>query len=199
MKRKIFARIWDRQNKKWLSQKVDIFSEEMRLCLSKIDDFSNFEISPYTGQKDTDGREIWEGDYMLTQHNMYVDNRCLCVIEFCYNRFTAETVSSNVMESFDLNEIVRNKEKRNVIGNRYEDNLPELIEKIYHPPVEDSKLNESANDQTKVADWFEAVPSISTPKIKTACTLCRCQAFDEAHMSDPMCVCGHNMSSHGMG
>lgn len=65
MSREIKFRIWDKINKKWL--------KHFNANLLNIGDLSNVELMQYTGQKDKNGKEIYEGD--ILKYNFPYDGR----------------------------------------------------------------------------------------------------------------------------
>ena len=122
--RKIKLRVWDKENKKWLSQ------EEIK-GLWHIDDLYNqlgftdsyYPVSEFTGLFDKNGKEIFEGDVLNW------DNECTILIKwsdglagFYYDMLTQK--NENIV-CFDIR-FYRSDESAEVIGNVFEN--PELLE-----------------------------------------------------------------------
>ena len=103
MSREIKFRIWDKINRMWLRCfNVNLFD---------IGDLPNVELMQYTGLKDKNGKEIYEGDIVIL-NDTEEENRC--VVKYKYGSY--------ILVDGDLRENLSNVEDRflEVIGNIYE-------------------------------------------------------------------------------
>lgn len=103
MSREIKFRIWDKINRMWLRCfNVNLFD---------IGDLPNVELMQYTGLKDKNGKEIYEGDIVIL-NDAEEENRC--VVKYKYGSY--------ILVDGDLRENLSNVEDRflEVIGNIYE-------------------------------------------------------------------------------
>ena len=103
MSREIKFRIWDKINRMWLRCfNVNLFD---------IGDLPNVELMQYTGLKDKNGKEIYEGDIVIL-NDAEEENRC--VVKYKYGSY--------ILIDGDLREDLSNVEDRflEVIGNIYE-------------------------------------------------------------------------------
>ena len=115
MSREIKFRIWDKINKKWLN----CFNAN----LLNIGDLSNVELMQYTGIKDKNGVEIYEGDIVLIR----IDKTNILhktVVKFKHGAFIADIIGDN--DYIYLFHFGFNKDDFEVIGNVWEN--PELLE-----------------------------------------------------------------------
>lgn len=109
MNRKIKFRIWDKINKKWLNR--------FNANLLNIVDLSNVELMQYTGIKDKNGVEIYEGDIVLIR----IDKTNILhktVVKFKHGAFIADIIGNN--DYIYLFHFGFNKDDFEVIGNIYE-------------------------------------------------------------------------------
>lgn len=103
MSREIKFRAWDITNQMWLKR--------FNANLLNIGDLSNVEMNQYTGLKDKNGKEIYEGDIVIL-NDAEEENRC--VVKYKYGSY--------ILIDGDLREDLSNVEDRflEVIGNIYE-------------------------------------------------------------------------------
>lgn len=103
MSREIKFRIWDKINRMWL--------KSFNANLLNVGDLSNVEINQYTGVKDKNGKEIYEGDIVIL-NDAEEENRC--VVKYKYGSY--------ILVDGDLRENLSNVEDRflEVVGNIYE-------------------------------------------------------------------------------
>jgi len=118
-------RAWDKKNKKMVNVRQINWNDRGEIEYINGDEASNFVLMQYTGLKDKNGREIYEGDIVKWQSvyvGVYVTE--VGVVDFQHGCFGIKYKShngTNVFWSFT------GKEDLEVIGNIYES--PELIEK----------------------------------------------------------------------
>ena len=137
MQREIKFRAWDKTLKKWLSPdgvRMSISGKLMLATTGSLVDFGReVELMQYTGLKDRNGKEIYEGDILLlptypseSNPNGEPDTG---VVEFIAGAFGWRYYSSrgeltDQFESFLLwNGESDNLLEEEVIGNKYEDML----------------------------------------------------------------------------
>ena len=116
--REIKFRAWDKEKKRWYHTELEfkgfsLFGECMLVCPPRIKDLSNLEVTQFTGLKDKNGKEIYEGD--IVEYTMH---RKVQVIEevFIDGEMGYEL---GIGYNFDY-------QKGKIIGNIYEN--PELLE-----------------------------------------------------------------------
>jgi uncharacterized phage protein (TIGR01671 family) len=117
MKREFKFRVWDIKNKSWVDDTCGIDIVDGRLFQNvanhlPYEDMDNFIIQQFTGLKDKNGKEIYEGDIVIF-------DTFNCLIEFDYGQFWIKQVKGL---RFDI--YLRDK-KIEVIGNIFEN--PDLL------------------------------------------------------------------------
>lgn len=103
MSREIKFRIWDKINRMWLRCfNVNLFD---------IGDLPNVELMQYTGVKDKNGKEIYEGDIVIL-NDAEEENKC--IVKYKYGSY--------ILVDGDLRENLSNVEAKflEVVGNIYE-------------------------------------------------------------------------------
>ena len=114
--REIKFRAWDKINKRWIKRfNIDLLSID-------VSELSNIELMQYTGLKDTNGKEIYEGDIIS-----FGDNKAV-VFYGCAKFRVKYRYYNNCYCYDDLSEVLYyNKVK--VIGNIYENKELKEIKK----------------------------------------------------------------------
>ena len=119
--REIKFRAWLKEDKKMENVKTMDFTDKTIRCLKKNEfinayllrrvSFDDVELMQYTGVKDKNGKEIYEGDIVIL-NDAEEENRC--VVKYKYGSY--------ILVDGDLRENLSNVEDRSleVIGNIYE-------------------------------------------------------------------------------
>ena len=119
--RDIKFRAWDKKKKEWYGESCDemltfkdfhLFGECMAFQFPNIDYLQHLEVMQYTGLKDKNGVEIYEGD-IVSGHIFGI-----CEVRYYKNAFVLWSVDKDFSRSYAC-ELIE------VIGNIYEN--PELI------------------------------------------------------------------------
>lgn len=131
MKREIKFRAWDKQNKKIVDSFIEFVKNNGNNVMSETVVERNYpdgafdigDVMQYTGLKDKNGKEIFEGDILVFGNNNPIevsfDNGCFNVFE--------EPLGWNFDEVEDFNPIKTDFKYCEIIGNIHEN--PELLNK----------------------------------------------------------------------
>ena len=121
MSREIKFRAWLKEDKKMENVKTIDFTDKTIRCLKKNEfinayllrrvSFDDVELMQYTGVKDKNGKEIYEGDIVVLNN---IENDNMCIVRYEH--------SSYRLEGWSLREDLSNVEDRflEVVGNIYE-------------------------------------------------------------------------------
>lgn len=115
MKREIKFRVWNKTDKCWVSNKNEQSQTKLNYKSNYLVHWNNYELSQYTGLKDGNGKEIYEGDILK------FDNVVNSIVGFENGAFTINNIypiKPLLEKMFDYGECY-------VIGNIYEN--PELL------------------------------------------------------------------------
>ena len=119
--REIKFRAWLKEDKKMENVKTMDFTDKTIRCLKKNEfinayllrrvSFDDVELMQYTGVKDKNGKEIYEGDIVVLNNS---ENDNMCIVRYEH--------SSYRLEGWSLREDLSNVEDRflEVVGNIYE-------------------------------------------------------------------------------
>lgn len=129
MKREIKFRAWDKKNNKFLDPKLwaKEFSVHLQMGISvrsklaereDVDVFQ-IELMQYTGLKDKNGKEIYEGD--VVSYKSFNGNRGEAAVTWEYGCFNLEDFKNDAGS-----ENIQNMKDIEIIGNVHEN--PELLE-----------------------------------------------------------------------
>jgi uncharacterized phage protein (TIGR01671 family) len=122
MLREIKFRAWDKQNKNM--EEVDLIgSNVLHIKNSEWENIEDFEVMQYTGLKDKNGKEIYEGDILQLFYGK--ENTPLTTTKVFFNE-EGYWDSKNLSEQHPFRACYGGFSKCEVIGNIYEN--PELLE-----------------------------------------------------------------------
>lgn len=113
--REIKFRAWDKENEKMMKvSSLSLKNKEIAVRENRTYHFfrmQNLELMQYTGLKDKNGKEIYEGDIVVLNN---IENDNMCIVRYEH--------SSYRLEGWSLREDLSNVEDRflEVVGNIYE-------------------------------------------------------------------------------
>ena len=128
--REIKFRAWDKEKEQMLYQDDTLITFESRYC--SLEDVlyykeEDFEIMQYTGLKDSEGQEIYEGDIYQVINKDLGEDPAVCEIVFEEGQFKFKRIKGGFSFSENLSES-EGKDKIKYLGNKYKN--PELLEVI---------------------------------------------------------------------
>lgn len=126
--REIKFRAWDKEKKEWVknlnwSECEPQANVENGILTMESNDFFNW--SQYTGRKDKNGKEIFEGDVVEMEEPVMESDVIKCEIVFYEGTFCAKWDRESQVTYFPLSECRLEEENVEIIGNVYSN--PELL------------------------------------------------------------------------
>ena len=124
MSREIKFRAWDKRHRRFYSPILGRDGRAMTVVDSEIGSSNDDALMQYTGLKDKNGKEIYEGDVVKSKHKATWEVRWDDLKDDRWALFRSETD----WPQLPLTKKHVEREKYEVIGNIYES--PELIERV---------------------------------------------------------------------
>lgn len=132
--REVKFRAWDKEHYKMHQvEEIDFIGEELKLCdaydIEEYMHWSFLELMQYTGLKDTNGKEIYEGDIIRSRYPAYNDEPerdYIYYVGFEMGGYYLKTKGSSFSHGLGYEITKAMNPKIEVIGNIYEN--PELME-----------------------------------------------------------------------
>lgn len=113
--REIKFRIWDKSNKSWnqylllnAAGKIVVIDDDVGGQANTADNQENYVIQQYTGLKDKNGKEIYEGDIVLSTCPKILNDNFTGVIIFDEGSFLTKIDNNDIRGVFDELEIIGN-------------------------------------------------------------------------------------------
>jgi len=120
--REIKFRAWDKKKEKL------IYQNEMDHLIfpgkRKVENFEDIELMQYTGLKDENGKEIYEGDVVEVDGG-YRGRKCIGVVVWEEHGFNLDKIKGDTMTHFDAPWDLLSEGQKEVLGNIHEN--PELL------------------------------------------------------------------------
>lgn len=111
MKRMLKFRIWDEKNNCWIKEYIQYYPEEEMLK-------QGHSIQEFTGLKDDNGKEIYEGDIVEI---VWGGKKIKCEIKYKFGSFIAEYINPESTMSFHWMHSIHVYDcPKKIIGNIYE-------------------------------------------------------------------------------
>ena len=127
MNRQIKFRVWDNQNNNWLiNQRIEdhpvelLYSDHEFYIDHSGDNLDNYTIQQYTGLKDKNGKEIYEGDIVKATSDQYTNENFVGKVIFDEGSFLTWINKNDIRGVWSGDDI-------EVIGNIFENK--DLLEK----------------------------------------------------------------------
>lgn len=131
MTREIKFRAWDKKRKEWYGASdpeittfygFHLFGECTGFCYPSIEDLEHLEITQFTGLYDKNGKEVYEGDVVITNQPMYDEGNTYNQVVFYNSAFIFKAIDNKL----DCVVYEYSSKFIKVIGNVFEN--PELLE-----------------------------------------------------------------------
>ena len=123
MVREVKFRVWDDTNDKFIDDKES--QVELNHKDNQLTHFSDHELEQFTGLRDKNGKEIYEGDIVLIEHPCWTERTIVKFIDGCFMLEQVDPVKGHEKTIVPLHKIKFGNWSLDIIGNIHEN--PELL------------------------------------------------------------------------